>query len=142
MDSEYIKEHNYLMTPKHMSTLEGQQVYFSNLHEKMLDKAELEEGELNDSNTPREKELDILTGQVKGPDPIKLEGPEFKQKIKDFLQKLNGNEEVTSNDFHEAKEELYASVKKKEVKSKKKVVKIDSEDEVSSNDSHFQVFHP
>ena len=34
IDSKYIEEHNHLMTPKHTSTLEGQQIYFCNLFEK------------------------------------------------------------------------------------------------------------
>ena len=120
-DNEDIEEHNRLMTPKHNSTLEGQQVYFWNLYEKLMDKADLEEGEVNDTDTPSEKELDILTGQVKRPDPVMLDDTEFKQKIKDFLQKLSGNEDIISNNFHDANEELAeTSKKKKDAKSKKK----------------------
>lgn len=53
------------MTPKQQDTLEGQQSYFWNLSEKMLERAELEEGEIEESDTPSEKELDILTSTLR-----------------------------------------------------------------------------
>ncbi len=77
-----------------------------------------------------------MTGQVKRPEPVVLDDPEFKQKIKDFLQKLSGNEDISSNYFHDAKEELVeTSKKKKEAKSKKRNKKVNSEDEESSDSS-------
>ena len=76
-----------------------------------------------------------MTGQVKRPDPVKLDDPEFKQKIKDFLQKLSGNEDITGNNFHAANEELVETSKKKEdAKSKKKTLKLDSEDESQNSE--------
>ena len=51
-----------------------------------MEKAELEEGQINDSNTPVEKEISILTGQVKRPEPFIQFDPNSKQKTEDYLQ--------------------------------------------------------
>ena len=49
---------------------------------------------------------------------------------------MSGNEDIASNYFHDAKEELVdTSKKKKEAKSKKRNKKVNSEDEGSSDSS-------
>ena len=69
-DEHEMEENLKLMKPKHNLTLEGQQVFFWSLYEKLMENAELDEGEIDDSNAPSEKEIDILTGQVKQPEPF------------------------------------------------------------------------
>ena len=69
-DDQEKEEHVKLMTPKQQDTLEGQPVFFYNLYEKRMEKVDLEEGELDGSDTPSEKEIDILTGQVIKHEPV------------------------------------------------------------------------
>ena len=100
------------MTPKQQGTLEGQQVFFYNLYEKRMEKVDLEEGELDGSDTPSEKEIDILTGQVKH-EPVVQSNIDSKQKEEDFMQKLNGDEDIAINNFYDANETLVDHKKKK-----------------------------
>ena len=112
-DDQEKEEHVKEMTPKQQGTLEGQQVFFYNLYEKRMEKVDLEEGELDGSDTPSEKEIDILTGQVIKHEPVVQGNIDSKQKEKDFMQKLNGDEDFASNNYYGANETMVDHKKKK-----------------------------
>ena len=115
-----------------MLDLEGQPFFFPAIYKKVRDDKNLEDGELEDSNTSQEQ-LEILGGEwlknrKQKPDNSN-NGPvvdsEMQKKMQDFLTKLQGNEELELSKYYDVTDgPLATSGKTKDKKAKE----VDSDD--------------